>query len=183
MKFHQQFFSAGPDSQSGAALATTMVFLVILTVIGVSTMQNNRLEQKMTTNLQELNHSFQYAESGLVRGLKAPTLLSTSNTGEIDPLLDYGDPDLPNAVATKPNIWLCNESGVPTTPEDCGASSNNGNAAVNTRYRGKGNLPPPNYSLESGFATHFFVVGSKGTSNLSASTHNVGLSVVGPGEL
>ncbi len=123
----------------------------------------------MTTNLQQLNHSFQYAESGLVRGLKAPDRLDTGDTGDIYP----GDYDAPD-------MWMCYDSDDPAIAADCIDSSSNGNAAVITRYRGRGNLPPQNYSLESGFATHYFFVGSEGTANQSISTHNVGISLVGP---
>lgn len=155
--------------QSGAALLTTLVFLVVLTVIGVSSMQNNRMEQRMTTNLQEINHSFQYAETGLVPGVKSAELLNTADTGTPD----YDNPDL----------YLCHAGGDVTDPEYCDDGSNTGNAAVITKYRGTGSLPPPNYSLESGFATHFFYVTSRGTSNNSESTHDIGVSLVGPSGL
>ena len=131
--------------QQGAALVTTMVFLIVLTVVGVSAMQNNRLEQKMSTNIQEINHAFQYAESGLPRGLKSPELLSTVQTVQFNPL-NHADPD----------IWLCPDGSDPDDPDNCGTASHSGNASIETRYRGKGSLPPVNYSLESGFASHFF---------------------------
>ncbi|MGI9317714.1 MAG: pilus assembly PilX family protein [bacterium] len=161
--------TVNPARQSGAALLTTMVFLVVLTIIGVSTMQNNRIEQKMTTNQQEINHSFQYAETGLVPGIKSAELLNTADIGAPD----YDTPDM----------YLCHASGDVTSEEDCVDGSNIGNAAVVTKYRGVGKKPPPNYSLESGFASHFFYVSSRGRSNKSESTHDLGVSLVGPSGL
>ena len=158
-----------PAKQSGAALLTTLVFLVVLTIIGVSTMQNNRLEQKMTTNLQEINHSFQYAETGLVPGIKSAELLNTADVGAPD----YDSPDM----------YLCHASGDVTSPVNCDDGSNIGNAAVVTKYRGVGKKPPPNYSLESGFSSHFFYVSSRGRSNKSEATHDLGVSLVGPSGL
>ncbi len=158
-----------PARQSGAALLTTMVFLVVLTIIGVSSMQNNRMEQKMTTNLQEINHSFQYAETGLVPGIKSAELLNTADVGTPD----YDSPDM----------YLCHATGDVTTAVNCDEGSNIGNAAVVTKYRGVGKKPPPNYSLESGFASHFFFVSSRGRSNNSESTHDLGVSLVGPSGL
>jgi len=157
--------------QRGAALATTMVFLVVLTVIGVSSMQNNRQEQKMTTNIQELNHAFQYGESGLVPGLRSPDLLLTT-----EPIVSYD-----NYMA--PDIWLCPDSTDASLPGNCSTGSNHGNAAVFTRYRGKGTLPPVNFSLDSGFVTHFFYVSSRGRSRDTQSTHDVGVALIGPDDL
>ena len=166
------------SKQHGAALLTTMVFLIVLTVVGVSSMQNNRQEQKISTNIQELNHSFQYAESGLVPGLKSTDLYNTSFVATISYL--------------SPDIWLCADSGDETLPADCGDGANKGNAAIITNYRGKGKLPPVNYSLDNGFATHFFYVSSKGyvtskadtnknsASAIAEATHEVGVSLVGP---
>ena len=171
--------SSAPARQHGAALVTTMVFLVVLTIAGVSAMQNNRLEQKMSTNLQEITHAFQYAESGLPRGLRSAELLDTGDTGAVD--------------HQSPDLWICPDSGYDTAPDNCTASSNSGNASIETKYRGKGSLPPANYSLESGFANHFFFVQSQGyvsdngvtdnSSIRSRSTHEHGMSLVGPSGL
>ena len=179
MNIRQSEASQTPVSQHGAALVTTLVFLIILTIVGVSAMQNNRLEQKMSTNLQEIVHAFQYAESGLPRGLRSAELLDTGDTGAVNHLT--------------PDIWLCADGGDPTTPDNCTASSNTGNASIETKYRGRGSLPPANYSLESGFSNHFFFVQSQGyvsdkdvtdnSSIRSRSTHEYGMSLVGPSGL
>ena len=155
-----------PQTQHGAALLATMFFLVVLTVIGISGMQNNRQEQRISTNIQELNHSFNFAESGLVPGLQSPDLYDTNFLSSVD----YSNPE----------IWLCADPGDESIAVECDEGSNSGNAAVITSYRGKGTLPPVNFSVSNTFATHFFYVSSRGTSNRAVSTHDVGTAVVGP---
>ena len=51
--------------QHGAALITALVMLVILTMLGLSSMSTNTMEERMSANSQEINRAFQTAESGL----------------------------------------------------------------------------------------------------------------------
>lgn len=51
--------------ERGAVLLTGLVFLVVLTLLGVSTMSINALEERMAGNTRDLNIAFQAAESGL----------------------------------------------------------------------------------------------------------------------
>ena len=51
--------------QNGAALITALVMLVILTMLGLSSMSTNTMEERMSANSQEINRAFQTAESGL----------------------------------------------------------------------------------------------------------------------
>ncbi|MEH6651038.1 MAG: PilX N-terminal domain-containing pilus assembly protein [Motiliproteus sp.] len=55
------------------ALLITMIFLVILTYLGVSTIQDTNLEEKMAANLYHSNIVFQAAESALRDGEKKLT--------------------------------------------------------------------------------------------------------------
>ena len=50
-------------NQSGAALITALVFLVIMTMLALSSMQTNTLEEKMAANTQEINRAFQAADT------------------------------------------------------------------------------------------------------------------------
>lgn len=58
------------NKQKGLALLTIMIFLLIITMIGLSSMQISSIEQMMAGNTQEINKAFQIAESGLVAGAK-----------------------------------------------------------------------------------------------------------------
>jgi type IV pilus assembly protein PilX len=58
--------SSKSTAQQGIALLTIMIFLLILTVIGISSMQTSRLQQQMAGNTQWSNIAFQVAETGLI---------------------------------------------------------------------------------------------------------------------
>jgi type IV pilus assembly protein PilX len=54
--------------QSGVTLIVCLVFLLLLTLIGVSSMQNANLQEKMAGSVKLRNESFQMAESALRQG-------------------------------------------------------------------------------------------------------------------
>ena len=143
--------------QSGFALITSMVFLVVISIIGISSMQGTRLEQAMNNKMHELNQAFQYTESGIAHGLKDPGLLN------------------PNTTTTN---YLCSSGD--SIPVDCGTGSYPGNATVTSKFIGTSKTAPVNFSLESGFASHNFQVESTGTAKNSISTHYQGVYVIGP---
>jgi len=58
-------FASGQARQQGAVLLVSLIFLVVLTLLGVSSMDGTILETKMALNSQEKNWSFQVAESAL----------------------------------------------------------------------------------------------------------------------
>ncbi len=51
--------------QRGMALVTSLIFLVLLTLVGVTAMQNTTLEEKMAGNNRDRNVAFQSAEAAL----------------------------------------------------------------------------------------------------------------------
>lgn len=51
--------------QRGVALITSLIFLVLLTLVGVTAMQNTTLEEKMAGNNRDRNVAFQAAEAAL----------------------------------------------------------------------------------------------------------------------
>jgi type IV pilus assembly protein PilX len=54
-----------PPHQQGVALIMAMVFLMILTIIGVTVMSTTSLQEKMAGNVQDKHSAFQAAESAL----------------------------------------------------------------------------------------------------------------------
>ena len=58
--------------QNGAVLITALVMLVILTMLGLSSMGTNTMEERMAANNQDVNRAFQAAESGLDQGWADP---------------------------------------------------------------------------------------------------------------
>ncbi|WP_053214608.1 PilX N-terminal domain-containing pilus assembly protein [Pseudomonas sp. Q12-87] len=55
-------------SQRGMALLVSLVFLLLLTLIGLSSMQSATLQEKMTSSVMLRNQSFQLAEAALRLG-------------------------------------------------------------------------------------------------------------------
>jgi len=57
--------STPPHRQSGVVLVFSLVFLLILTLVGVSSMHGTSMEEKMTSNMRDRMSAFQAAESSL----------------------------------------------------------------------------------------------------------------------
>jgi len=55
------------SGQRGAALVTSILLLMVLTIIGVTVMQMSRMQERMAGNTRDLNLAFQAAE-GAMRG-------------------------------------------------------------------------------------------------------------------
>jgi hypothetical protein len=56
-----------PHRQEGAVLVTALMFLVILTMLGISAIDSTKLETRMAKNAQAYNEAFQMAEVGLAQ--------------------------------------------------------------------------------------------------------------------
>ena len=69
-----------PADQHGAALITALVLLVILTMLGLSSMSTNTMEERMAANSQEINRAFQTAETGLELAFSDESSFSLNNT-------------------------------------------------------------------------------------------------------
>jgi type IV pilus assembly protein PilX len=54
--------------QTGSALIISLVFLLLLTVLGLSAMQSSTLQERMAGNAAEKNRAFQLAEAALRSG-------------------------------------------------------------------------------------------------------------------
>lgn len=88
--------------ERGVALVMAMVFLLILTLIGVTTMGTTVLEERMAGNMQDKNTAFQAAESALTSGenwLRPLTAMPI-----FDPLVT--DDGLHRQSSTSIPVWL-----------------------------------------------------------------------------
>jgi len=54
--------------QGGAALMFSLIFLLLLTIIGLTAMQSSTLQERMAGNTRDTNLAFQAAELGLRAG-------------------------------------------------------------------------------------------------------------------
>ncbi len=75
------FSPAANGGQRGMALVFALVVLLILTILGLSSLRTSSLEQLMSGNAQEQTRAFESADSGLSRALNA----MLTNTGSVDP--------------------------------------------------------------------------------------------------
>ncbi len=62
------FSMSGCTRQCGMVLLISLVFLLLLSLVGLSSMQGAIAQQKIASNLRHRNQSFQRAESGLRLG-------------------------------------------------------------------------------------------------------------------
>jgi len=69
-----------PETQRGVALAVALVLLLVLTIIGVASMNTTTLEGKMATNLQENNQAFQAAESIVAESMEKGEMVAVNET-------------------------------------------------------------------------------------------------------
>ena len=56
------------DSQTGAVLITALLLLLVLTILGTSSIQNTVLQERMAGNMNQRNLAFQAAEAALREG-------------------------------------------------------------------------------------------------------------------
>ena len=138
--------------QRGAALLVGLIFLLVLTLMGVSSMSTARLEQKMVANTQFSDWAFQAAESGIQATLTEDDIFVTET------------PD-------------SNSDGIPD-----GISHSYGSTSTNTRYVGSGMVPIGGFSLDAGMAAHHYqLVSSAQAASGAESVHRQGFFKVGPG--
>ena len=77
------------EDQRGAALIVGLIFLVILTLLGVTAMQSSTLEERMAGNARDRNLAFQAAEAALrdaerdIRGKQRPAMHRPSCAGSV----------------------------------------------------------------------------------------------------
>lgn len=73
-----KFNGGRPPSQRGAVLVISLVLLAIMTLLGVTAMNMNTMEERMAANTQEVNRAFQTAESGISLALSDDSAFNTS---------------------------------------------------------------------------------------------------------
>jgi type II secretory pathway pseudopilin PulG len=66
--------------ERGAALVTALVLLTIMTLLAITSMGTNTLEEKMAANTQEVNRAFQTAETGLRTIMGDDNAFNTGNS-------------------------------------------------------------------------------------------------------
>ena len=78
MKYQHTILSR--TSQQGAVLITALMLLVILTILGITSMSTTTMEERMAANSQEINRAFQAASTGLEIVFNDGKAFDTRNT-------------------------------------------------------------------------------------------------------
>lgn len=97
--------------QTGAVLAISLVFLLIMTIIGITAAQNAGLEEKMAGNLRDHNLAFQAAETALraaeeeTSNFSCPITLAAAVGGRYAHASLYGNTGVPNIGDGAGNVW------------------------------------------------------------------------------
>lgn len=143
--------------ERGAALVISLILLLVLTVLGVSTMSTATMEMRMAANDQFLENAFQLAETGL------DTDLAQLNIG----------------VLAAPPATIAGSCAAPTAPVNVAAL---GGSFSNTMcFIGEGMA----YMNSSGLVTnYYFQNNSQAVAQGQASSlQSLGMSIIGPAGL
>ena len=105
---------ARPARQQGAALILSLVFLLLLTILGITAVSTSTLQEKMAGNMKDQNVSFQAAESGL-RGGETQLLSLASISIAASGLLPRPDSTGSGGVFSTGNVDAMNDAwwGIP----------------------------------------------------------------------
>ncbi len=89
----------GPARERGYVLALSLVFLLLLTIVGVTALRTTSLEEKMAHNIKDKNLSFQAAESALAE------VESWLGTRQSQPLPNAANGLYPQDYSGNPPAW------------------------------------------------------------------------------
>ncbi|MGY2340335.1 pilus assembly PilX family protein [Pseudomonas sp. SDO5532_S415] len=109
-------FPRTPRSQRGMALLVSLVFLLLLTLIGISSMQNATLQEKMAGSVSLRNQSFQAAEAALRVGesavqLDSYLLAECNDTRQCEPPAESSTVKAAGFIASSGVTWIASGSG------------------------------------------------------------------------
>ena len=109
------------QKQRGAVLIVSLVILLLMTIIGISSMKSTTLEERMAGNMRDQNLAFQSAEAAIIEGenfLLNNQLIITD--GSVNGLYNVNGNPAPSIVGspapnfTPPLVWADSNS-IPTT--------------------------------------------------------------------
>lgn len=87
-----------PQKQQGIALAVSLIFLVLITIIGVSSMRGTTMNELMSANAQQKSITFQIAESVIEGVWDTGYILENTPTDLTNPPADTLTTDKENVV-------------------------------------------------------------------------------------
>lgn len=113
-------FHSRKKRQQGSVLIIALLFLLLLTLVGVTAMQSSTIEERMAGNARDSSIAFQAAEAAL---REAEDYLTQAVVGPFDGSSGLYEPAAPDATqvwddaGTSWQTWGGNISGVDSQPE------------------------------------------------------------------
>lgn len=139
-----------PAKQQGAVLITALIMLVILTLLGLSSISTTTMEERMSANSQEITRAFQAASTGLAQVFDDEEAFATTNTLTVDGTAD--DPyDKSASVGSS------------------GTYAYNATTKFNSVYR-QSTVPPRGSGWDSSYAFYHFDLSASGSTDTGATT-------------
>jgi type IV pilus assembly protein PilX len=83
-----------PQKQQGVALAVSLIFLVLITIIGVTSIRSTTMNELMAANAQQKSTTFQIAESVIEGVWDTGYILKNTPTDLTNPPADVLDKDM-----------------------------------------------------------------------------------------
>lgn len=68
------------QNQQGVALVVSLIFLVVMTMLGVTVLKTSSLEENMARNMQESVRAFAHSETGVTRALQDINAFTTADS-------------------------------------------------------------------------------------------------------
>ncbi|MDO9294083.1 MAG: PilX N-terminal domain-containing pilus assembly protein [Hydrogenophaga sp.] len=101
--------------ERGAALIISMILLVLITLVGVASLRNVLLEEKMAANYKDRSLAFQAAEAGLRAG-EAVAAAQASTSPKHAQAIALGFPADATQCSSTCSGGLCSPPGAPALP-------------------------------------------------------------------
>lgn len=115
-KIHPTHIRNTAAAQAGAVLVISLIFLLLMTIIGVTTMQTTTLQERMAGNTRDMNLALQSAESALRDG-ENWLAISQANRAQAETHAELPDPVAWDTSVHPPlNIPMTTSQYVATPP-------------------------------------------------------------------
>lgn len=154
MKYQHTILSR--TSQQGAVLITALMLLVILTILGITSMSTTTMEERMAANSQEINRAFQAASTGLEIVFNDGKAFDTRNT--VDSNHTASDTYSDSTDPTKDK-----------SDDTVGGTGYQARVTYDSVYR-QSTSPPRGSGWDSTYAYYHFDLSSTGTTASGASS-------------
>lgn len=102
-----------PSRQAGATLIVALIFLVVLTIAGISAMQFSTLEERMASNSQFRNETFQQTQSSIQSNLLALNANATGRARLLEAMNQQKYDTGSGIYPTKLTLTELNQLGLP----------------------------------------------------------------------